>query len=62
MRFYANLVGTIQQITGGLRSGLSYIGSSSLEELHNYVKKGEIEWGLCTSIGINESGIRIKQI
>ena len=57
-----NLDGTIQQITGGLRSGLSYIGSSSLEDLHTYVKKGEIEWGLCTSIGMNESGIRIKQM
>ena len=57
-----NLSDTLGQITGGIRSGFSYLASFSLEELHNYVKKGEIEWGLCTAIGMNESGIRIKQM
>lgn len=57
-----NLSNTLNQITGGLRSGFSYLDSPSLEKLHHYIKKGEIEWGLCTAIGMNESGIRIKQI
>ena len=57
-----NLSNIIHQITGGLRSGISYLGVYSMNELHTLVKKKEIEWGLCTSIGMNESGIRIKQM
>ena len=57
-----DLEGIINQISGGLRSGLSYLGVNTIYDLHELIRKDEIEWGLCTSIGMNETGIRIKQM
>ena len=49
----------IYQIEGGLRSGLSYVGCSSLQKLRNT----EIELLLMTSNGFKESGSHnIKEI
>lgn len=50
----------ITQITGGLRSGLSYQGSTSIIELHG--KYTSLEWGLCTAIGQSETGIRVTTL
>lgn len=50
----------ITQITGGLRSGLSYQGASSILELHG--KYASLEWGLCTAIGQSETGIRVTTL
>ena len=50
----------INQITGGLRSGLSYQGSTSIIELHG--KYASLEWGLCTAIGLSETGIRVTTL
>lgn len=57
-----DLEGIISQISGGLRSGLSYLGVKNRMELNELIRKEEIEWGLCTSIGMSETGIRIKQM
>jgi IMP dehydrogenase len=57
-----DLEGIIDQISGGLRSGLSYLDVNTLYDLHQLIRKDEIQWGLCTSIGMNETGIRIKQM
>ena len=57
-----DLEGIINQISGGLRSGLSYLGVNTLKDLHELIRKDEIQWGLCTPIGMNETGIRIKQM
>lgn len=51
---------TIQEICGGLRSGMSYQGSRTLPELHTLRANNQINWGLSTSIGLSETGIRIK--
>jgi IMP dehydrogenase len=51
---------TIDEICGGLRSGMSYQGCRNLEELHYLRSHNAINWGLSTSIGLNETGIRIK--
>lgn len=50
----------ITQITGGLRSGLSYQGTISIPELHG--KYTSLEWGLCTAIGQSETGIRVTTL
>ena len=49
-------------IVAGIRSGMSYLGASSMEELHSLVKKNKIQWGLSTSIGLQETGIRVKTL
>ena len=49
----------INQIEGGIRSGLSYVGCHKLSELHNT----EIEFISITSNGLTESGVHgIQQI
>ena len=49
----------LNQIEGGIRSGLSYVGCSSLNELNN----SEIEFVLVTNNGFKESGSHnIKEI
>ena len=48
----------IKQIEGGIRSGLSYVGCSSIEQL-----KTDIEFLLITNNGFRESGSHnIKEI
>lgn len=51
---------TLQQICGGIRSGLSYQGCRSIEELHKLRKNYKLRWGVITSIGMSETGIRVK--
>lgn len=55
-----NLQDYIEQICGGIRSGLSYLGINNIEKLHRLIIDNKIEWALTTSIGMSESGIRIK--
>ncbi len=50
----------IEQINGGLKSGLSYIGCESIYQVHEKIAKGEIRFNLVTSIGMSETGIRVK--
>ena len=52
----------LYQICGGIRSGLSYQGCYSIEELHNLRKQYKIQWGTVTAIGMSETGIRVKTI
>lgn len=51
---------TIDEICGGLRSGMSYQGCRTLEELNKVRERNDIMWGLSTAIGLSETGIRIK--
>ena len=51
---------TIDEICGGLRSGMSYQGCRTLEELNKLRANNDIMWGLSTAIGLSETGIRIK--
>jgi IMP dehydrogenase len=51
---------TIEEICGGIRSGMSYQGCRSINELLDLRANGDIKWGLSTAIGLNETGIRIK--
>ena len=55
-----SVVDVIEQINGGLKSGLSYLGCENINQLHNKSCKGEIKFNLVTSIGMSESGIRVK--
>ena len=57
-----DLEGIIDQISGGLRSGLCYLGVKSIIELKEIINQNKVEWAQCTQIGMNETGIRIKQI
>jgi IMP dehydrogenase len=51
---------TIDEICGGLRSGMSYQGCRNMEDLILLRMTNEIKWGLSTAIGLSETGIRIK--
>ena len=55
-----SVVDVIDQINGGLKSGMSYLGCETIQQLHNKNSKGEIQFNLVTSIGISENGIRVK--
>jgi IMP dehydrogenase len=55
-----SVVDKIDQINGGMKSGLSYLGCHNIEEVHEKNKKGEIKFNLVTSIGMSETGIRVK--
>lgn len=50
----------LDQIKGGLRSGLSYLGAHSIQQLHSKAIAREIKFNLGTSIGMAETGIRVK--
>ena len=50
----------IEQIKGGLRSGLSYLGAHTIQQLHEKTQKQEIKFNLVSSIGMAENGIRVK--
>jgi IMP dehydrogenase len=55
-----SVVDVIEQINGGLKSGLSYLGCENINQLHDKSCKGEIKFNLVTSIGMSETGIRVK--
>ena len=55
-----SVVDIIEQINGGLKSGFSYLGSEDINQLHIKSKNGEIKFNLVTSIGMSETGIRVK--
>ena len=55
-----SVVDVIEQINGGLKSGMSYLGCESISQLHNKNSKSEIKFNLVTSIGMSENGIRVK--
>lgn len=48
------------QVTGALRSGMSYLGARNLDELHQLVRTGQIQWAQQTAIGMSETGIRVS--
>jgi IMP dehydrogenase len=50
----------MDQIVGGLKSGLSYVGCETIQQLHEKRVKGEIKFNQVTSIGMSETGIRVK--
>ena len=50
------------QITGALRSGMSYLGARNLDELHNLARTGQIHWAQQTAIGMTETGIRVATL
>jgi IMP dehydrogenase len=53
----ADLLG---QVTGALRSGMSYLGARNLDELHHLASTGQIQWAQQTAIGMSETGIRVS--
>ena len=55
----ADLLG---QINGALRSGMSYLGSRNLDELHELARTGQIQWAQQTAIGMAETGIRVATL
>lgn len=55
-----SVVDLIEQINGGIKSGMSYLGCHNIRELHDKSMKNEIKFNLVTSIGMSETGIRVK--
>ena len=55
-----SVVDLIEQINNGIKSGFSYLGSYNLEDVHEKARKCEIKFNLVTSIGMSETGIRVK--
>jgi IMP dehydrogenase len=55
-----SVVDLIEQINGGIKSGMSYLGCETISQLHNKSSKNEIKFNLVTSIGMSETGIRVK--
>ena len=55
-----SVIDVIEQINGGLKSGMSYLGCETINQLHSKSSKGEIKFNLITSIGMSENGIRVK--
>ena len=55
-----SVVDVIEQINGGVKSGLSYLGTENINQLHDKSYKGEIKFNSVTSIGMSETGIRVK--
>ena len=55
-----SVVDVIEQINGGLKSGLSYLGCENINQLHVKSCQGYIKFNLVTSIGMSETGIRVK--
>ena len=50
----------IEQINGGLKSGLSYLGCKNIKQVHEKNIKNEIRFNVVSSIGMSETGIRVK--
>ena len=55
-----SVVELIEQINGGIKSGMSYLGCKNIIELHEKSAKNEIKFNLVSSIGMTETGIRVK--
>lgn len=55
-----SVIDLLEQIKGGLRSGLSYLGAYTIRQLHQKTIKQEIKFNLVSSIGMSETGIRVK--
>jgi IMP dehydrogenase len=55
-----SVVDVIEQINGGIKSGLSYLGCYNIDEVHSKNMKKEIKFNLISSIGMSENGIRVK--
>lgn len=55
-----NVADLIDQICGGIKSGMSYLGCANIMQLHKKSSNNEIKFNLVSSIGMTESGIRIK--
>ena len=55
-----SVVDVIEQINGGIKSGLSYLGCENIIQVHEKSAKNEIKFNLVTSIGMSETGIRVK--
>lgn len=55
-----SVIDLIEQINGGIKSGMSYLGCANIEELHDKNSKNLIKFNLVTSIGMSETGIRVK--
>lgn len=55
-----SVVDVIEQINGGLKSGLSYLGCDNILQLHEKRTKNEVRFNVVTSIGMSETGIRVK--
>lgn len=55
-----SVVDLIEQINGGLKSGLSYLGCINIEQLHQKNIKNEIKFNIVSTIGMTETGIRVK--
>jgi IMP dehydrogenase/GMP reductase len=50
----------LEQINGGIKSGMSYLGCENILQLHRQSANEEIKFNLVTSIGMTETGIRVK--
>ena len=55
-----SVVDLIEQINGGIKSGLSYLGCKNIEQLHDKNTKNEIKFNVVSAIGMSETGIRVK--
>ena len=55
-----SVVDVIEQINGGLKSGLSYLGCRNINEVHKKSAQDKIKFNIVTSIGMSETGIRVK--
>lgn len=50
------------QINGALRSGMSYLGARTMDELHQLARDGQIQWAQQTATGMAETGIRVATL
>lgn len=57
-----SVVDIIDQILGGIKSGMSYLGCHTVPELFQKNIDGAIKFNLVTPIGMSETGIRVKKI
>jgi len=55
-----SVIDVIEQINGGLKSGLSYLGCRNINEVHKKAAQDQIKFNIVTSIGMSETGIRVK--
>jgi IMP dehydrogenase len=55
-----SVVDVIEQINGGLKSGFSYLGCNNISEIHVKRQNGDIKFNIVSSIGMSETGIRVK--
>lgn len=56
------VVGILNQVCAGIRSGMSYLGVYSMAELHKLRRENKIEWAQSTAIGLSETGIRVTML